>query len=177
MPTRRDIVTHAAAMAAIASAMATGMPIAARLAAEPQPDASGAVDDATLQLLQAVAEALAGIHPLQGHYQAYYEYRARHDAHCRLLYDRFAHAVSDRTGKAGYTDFASCDLAARFGILESIRSDPDIGRDFEIPVFQETLAVFENTDAWLLLGYDSWEGMARGLDAYRKPIATGPGHS
>ncbi len=119
----------------------------------------------------AAAEAVTGVRPLRGHYEAYYRHQAAHRLAYRDLYRRFAKVVQDMASARGHGDFTICDLPTRLEIIEVIRDDPATAQEFEIPVFQETLATYARTDAWLALGYVSWEGSARGLEVYRQPFA------
>jgi hypothetical protein len=163
MPTRRRFVQQGAG-AAMAAAAAL---------AQAQPASSGSVEQTlprgVVKVLMATAEAITGVQPLRGHYEAYWNYRARYAAVYKALYLRFAEEVVSAAASAGLPDFAAADARARVGILEGLRSLPDNARDFEVPIFQEMLAVFAETDAWLALGYTGWEGTARGLEEYRRP--------
>lgn len=172
MATRRQFIeflVHAGIAAA--GLPKSGTAVASAPAPDVPVDGIGMLDEPTLRVLMATAEALAGMQPLRGHYEAYYRHQARHRAGYLSLYKRFADEVRSSARKAGREDFAACDLPERFRILDSIRSKPDAAREFELPVFRETLAVFEATDAWLMLGYVSWEGSPRGLDIYREPFS------
>jgi hypothetical protein len=35
-------------------------------------------------------------------------------------------------------------------------------------IFDEALALFADTDAWILAGYEGWPGTPRGLERYRR---------
>jgi hypothetical protein len=167
MPTRREFIKRTTEAGMVLAALSGGGPFCASAT---QPDRPRTVDQSTLQLLLAAAEAVTGVRPLRGHYVDYYRYRAMHSPSHLETYNRFRDAVSRVVRKSGYNEFVACDLSVRFRILDALRSDADNAGEFEIPVFQETLAVFEKTDAWLVLGYESWEGSARGLDSYQERI-------
>jgi hypothetical protein len=72
--------------------------------------------------------------------------------------------------RATGTSFAASPFATRVAIIGEIRASPHQARWFERRIFQETLAVFEKSDAWLQLGYASWPGSPRGHDVYQQPI-------
>lgn len=169
MKTRRQFVREGtwAAMAGVPA-----LPLAAEAQDRPAgPPVSDALSASVLSVLMASAEAITGVRPLRGHYEAYYRYQATWRPAHREVYRRFAEVVTAAAGEVGLADFAAADLSARAGILGNLRARPEMARAFEIPIFRETLAVFARTDAWLALGYTSWEGSARGLDEYRRPIA------
>jgi hypothetical protein len=64
-------------------------------------------------------------------------------------------------------EFPAIEMSGRRNLLDLVRNSRH-GRRFEDVFFQETLAIFLRTDAWLQLGYSSWEGSARRLDSYRR---------
>jgi hypothetical protein len=170
MTTRREFIElmiHAGTAAAVFRLSESAV-AAVSVANSPTED-SGMLDQPTLRILMATAEAVAGMRPLRGHYEAYYRHQASQRAGYLALYGRFSDEVRRHTRSSGCEDFAACDLPERFRILESIRANSGVAPAFEVPVFQETLAVFEATDAWLAMGYVSWEGGPRGLDVYRQP--------
>ena len=163
MPTRRRFVQQGAgAAAAVAGTPAAAQPVANQ-GDEP------VLQPSVLRVLKASAEAICGVQPLRGHYEAYWTYRSRHAPGYRARYLRFAEEVVSAAASAGLADFPNADARARLGILEAIRSLPQNQRLYEGPIFQELLSVFAHTDAWLTLGYTAWEGTARGLDEYRRP--------
>ena len=118
----------------------------------------------------ASAEAVTGIRPLQGHYEAYYRHQALYRAGYLFRYRQYAEMAERAAAQSGHAPFQALDIPARVAIIDEIRALPRVGPLFEIPIFQETLAVFERTDAWLQLGYVSWPGSPRGLDQYRRPF-------
>jgi hypothetical protein len=134
-----------------------------------------ALSPAIVRTLLASAEAVTGVQPLHGHYAAYWEHQALNRPGVREVYGRFVETVAANAASAGIADFAVADLRVRAAILDGLRSLPDVVREFELPVFQEILAVFQRTDAWLQLGYAAWPGSARGLDEYRRaPTSIAP---
>lgn len=167
MGTRRDFVRQGGWALAGAS-----VPLHAQVGA-PSPNAPVRVlPPSALRTLMACAEAVTGVKPLRGHYVAYWEHQASNRPGHLALYARFVETVTASAASAGITDFAAADLRARTAILDGLRSLPDVSREFEVPVFQEILAVFQRTDAWLQLGYAGWPGSARGLDEYRRAPAS-----
>jgi hypothetical protein len=121
-----------------------------------------------MRILLAAAEGVTGVSPLRGHYQSYYRHRAARSPFYSLAYAEFANAVQDTAARVAARDFAELAMPGRRHVLNLVRTGPD-GRRFEDVFFQETLALFLKTDAWLELGYPSWEGSARGLASYRRP--------
>jgi len=169
MHTRRQFVLQGVGAAA---AGAAALPL--DTIAQSGPQSAPVLPQQVLRTLMASAEVVTGVRPLRGHYEAYYIYQATQRPAYRVLYRRFAEALSATAGELGLGDFAGADVRARAGILDNLRSRQDFSREFEIPVIQETLAVFARTDAWLALGYASWEGSARGLDEYRRATDAAP---
>ncbi|MEJ6020815.1 hypothetical protein [Ramlibacter sp. PS4R-6] len=161
--TRRDFVRQGGW--AVAGAYVPAQAQQQRPAADP---AASVLAPAVVRTLRASAEAITGVAPLRGHYEAYWRYHALHDAKRRELYGRFADTVTASAAAAGIADFAAASPQSRLAVLQGLRSLPEQARAFERPVFQEILAIFQRTDAWLQLGYEAWPGSARGLDEYRR---------
>jgi hypothetical protein len=163
------------------------------------PAAALALPRATLEVLMAAAEGLAGVRPLRGHYARYFEYRAKNVRGYAALYESFAAEVRRRR-----PDFLAADLDARLEVLDRLRYHGATGElapparggsleasfaaapagfsaeltedalrsiRFERYVLQEILVVFANTDGLLALGYRSWPGGARGLEEHLHPPA------
>ena len=162
MITRRDV--HHLILAAGAAAC---VPNAA--AAAPAYDKEP-LDAYTRSVLMASAEAVTGIRPLRGYYDAYYQHQSLHRSGYCFLYREYARVADRIASRAGRQNFLACDSRERSAIIAEIRALPRVWQLFEIPIFQETLAVFERTDAWLQLGYVSWPGSPRSLDDYRQPF-------
>jgi hypothetical protein len=135
-----------------------------------QPADTGPLDAPTLAVLMASAEAVTQIQPLKGYYAEYYRYQALNRDGSLARYRFYARAVNGMAARATGTDFAASPFATRVAIIGEIRASPRLTQWFERPIFQETLAVFEKSDAWLQLGYASWPGSPRGHDVYQQPI-------
>lgn len=146
-------------------------------------DPPGVLDPDVARVLSAAAEGLVGLSLERTHYEGFYTWRAEHLPGYRALYVALASAIlaGDDDGPA----FVELDPAARQARLRDVPgafdpprwSDvllhplaPRIGRHF----VDETIRLFDATDAWIILGYDGWPGMARGLDAYRQPLPARP---
>ena len=135
---------------------------------------TGLLDVGALRALLATTEALVVAAVETSHYEDLFRWRAENLGGYRALYERFA-AVVDRAAKeAGKPDFASCDMKLRREILQRMKSRAYavvFERDelrFETYIFRQILVLFSRTDAWILLGYESWPGTPRGLQAYAK---------
>jgi hypothetical protein len=147
------------------------------------PDGTGRkpLSEETGRTLVAMAEALAGYSPLQGDYLGYYRWRAENVDGFAQLYENFAGLLRQSSRKTKQADFVDCSLLVRRDVVQALRpyrqkrnwwSRLSIAVSerswllFQAEAFliQETLIKFCLTDAWLLLGYDSWPGSARGFD-------------
>ncbi|MFI5783354.1 hypothetical protein [Nocardia sp. NPDC051570] len=131
------------------------------------PESSTPLEAATTRILLAAAEGVTGLRPLRGHYERYYRHRAARSPHYAQAYTAFANTTQGAALRIARQDFTSLAIPGRRHLLQLIRMSPN-GQQFEDVFFQETLAIFLKTDAWLQLGYQSWEGSARGLDSYRR---------
>jgi hypothetical protein len=115
------------------------------------------------------------------HYTSYFQWRAANIAGYRDLYEESARRLDEAAWHAAGRAFSRCDLDVRMRILGRV----DLNRSgirtvamnlydrswirFEQYVVREILALFVRTDGWVLLGYESWPGTPRGLEAYTKP--------
>ncbi len=156
----------------LAGVVATHLPNVAPAFASTESGAgeTGPLDAHTLSVLMATAEAVTGIPSLQGYYESYYDHQAVHRAGYLLLYRQYADRVDRAAKRSGGANFLACDVPTRIAIIERVRSMLGGAPQFEIPIFQETLAVYQKTDAWLQLGYLSWPGSPRGQDFYKEPF-------
>jgi hypothetical protein len=135
---------------------------------------TGPLEEGVLRTLLATTETLVGTPVKTAHYETFFRWRSENLSGYRGLYERFAVVIDRAAKKAGKPDFASCDLEVRREILQSMTSrvyalvfERDWFR-FEKHIFQQILTLFSETDAWILLGYESWPGTPRGLDSYTK---------
>jgi hypothetical protein len=134
----------------------------------------GPLGEGTARALLATTKALVDTEVETSHYEAFFRWRSENLSGYRDLYERFAVVVDRAAKEARKPDFASCDMAVRREILQ--RMTPRTyalvferdGLRFETYIFQQILALFSRTDAWILLGYESWPGTPRGLDSYTK---------
>ncbi len=130
------------------------------------PTPTGALDPATVAVLVATAEALVDM-PLDAtRYGEYFRWRAQHVPGYLTL----------------YTEFATGDPQFRRRLIARARSgagrvrkalDGVLRRDqlrYERYVLREILELFDATDAWVLLGYEDWPGLPRGLESYTRPV-------
>ena len=140
----------------------------------PKPPTSGPtgeLDEATLAILMATAHILTGLEKLGGPYAGYFGFQALNRPGYLGVYREFAEAVRHQAGEQGVSTYLRGSLDDRWSLLEKIESLSE-GR-FEVPIHRETLALFMQTDVWVVLGYDGWPGSPRGLDAYRRPFRSG----
>ena len=159
-----------------------------RLTALPHGDPLGPLDDHTLAALMATTLVLlpAGIEPQR--YEDCFRWRAEHLPGYKGIYDRFAATVDRAARQLGEAGFAHAAAPAERKVLEPLAEARAVlaersrraalrvtllGRDwfvFERHIVRDLLALFARTDAWLLAGYPSHPGVARGLDAYHQPV-------
>jgi hypothetical protein len=143
----------------------------------------GPVTDATVAALVTASGTIIGrrIEPL--HYAEYFRWRAEHLPGYRTLYERFASEVDRAARRTAGCPFADCSESVRVRMLSAARrarSPRGVtdavwmavgGRTwaaYNFFIFDEALALFAETDAWVLLGYEGWPGEPRGLDRYRR---------
>jgi hypothetical protein len=140
---------------------------------------TGSLEDRVLQTLMSTTKALAGLPVELAHYEDYFRWHAETVPGYKTLYERFAATVERSAG----CNFSDCDIETQRKILASAfetRTSPGrldrlrrgvLDRDwllYDEYVVREILALFARTDAWILLGYDAWPGMPRGLESYRQ---------
>ncbi|HWH80821.1 MAG TPA: hypothetical protein VNU71_01145 [Burkholderiaceae bacterium] len=168
MLTRREFSRRLSASMLVAAGFpASAAWPAVRSAKFTEDDAGAAALSAqTLRLLLAATQGLLGRRQLQGHYEAYYRFSARHWAEYAVLYRDFAAGLEALAARSNAAGFVDCDLPLRLQVLETMRAMPGEAARYENGFFQETLWVYQKTDAWLDLGYKAWEGSPRGVDSY-----------
>jgi len=145
--------------------------------------AAGPVTDATLSTLVAAARTVISRPIEPSHYAEYFRWRAEHLPGYRTLYERFAAQVDRAAQRTAGRAFAACGASDRARVLgpalraRDPRSVVDVawmaagGRAwaaYDRFILDESLALFADTDAWVLTGYEGWPGTARGLDRYRR---------
>jgi len=132
----------------------------------------GLLGEGAVRALLATTTALFATEIDTQHYAEFFRWRSENLSGYRSLYERFAVVVDGAAREARRSDFASCDLAVRGEILQGLKPGAYalvFERDrlrFEKYIFQEILALFSRTDAWIWLGYEAWPGTPRGLEAY-----------
>lgn len=135
---------------------------------------NGLLDEGTVRALLATTETLVGTEVETSHYEAFFRWRSENLSGYRSLYERFVVVVDRAAKEAQKSDFASSDIEVRRKILRRMTASPYAriferdGLRFEKYIFQQIRALFSRTDAWILLGYESWPGTPRGLDSYTK---------
>jgi len=100
------------------------------------------------------------------HYQQFFRWRSEHLPGYRQMYVQFANLLEAIARKRDGLAFVGRPAADRRALLDSATSDSTT-LQLRARVLGEALVLFAMTDAWLELGYDSWPGTARGLEAYR----------
>lgn len=158
------------------------------LVALPDDTPPGPLDADALAALTAAAHALLPAGVQISRYEAQFRWRAANRAGYRALYERFVAALDRAARSAGHARFGAADLAAQQAILArltrarlAVRTRDPLGalrlalfdREwlvFDRHILRDLLALFAQTDAWLLAGYPSHPGTPRGLDTYRQPV-------
>jgi hypothetical protein len=134
----------------------------------------GLLGEGVVQALLATTQTLVGTEVETSHYEAFFRWRSESLSGYRSLYERFAIVIDRAAKQSRKPDFASCDMELRREILRKMTASPYAvvferdGLRFEKYIFQPIRALFSRTDAWILLGYESWPGTPRGLDSYTK---------
>lgn len=142
----------------------------------------GPVPEGVVRALVAATQALVDTEIEPTHYATFFRWRAGTLRGYRALYERFGAALDRAATEAGDRDFVSCGMARRQAILRQIDVTGAADRAsriyamvfrrdsfrFEKYIFRQVLALFSQTDGWVLLGYESWPGIPRGLESYTK---------
>jgi hypothetical protein len=154
-------------------------------AREPALDATspGPATDGTVAALVAASGTIIGRRIEPSHYAEYFRWRAEHLPGYRTLYERFASQVDRAARRTAGCPFAGCGDSVRRRLLSAAHRarNPRGALDavwmaaggrrwvaYNVFIFDESLALFAETDAWVLLGYEGWPGEPRGLDRYRR---------
>jgi hypothetical protein len=132
----------------------------------------GTIDEETLATLMISARTLTGLREPGGPYGDYYAYQALNRPGYLDAYRDFARAVRRFTNADTAAALEKLSADRRWSVLEAVSRSSN--GEFDVPVHHETLAVFMRTDAWKVLGYDSWPGSPRGLESYRAPLKSPP---
>lgn len=168
MVTRRDVNRFILGAGVCATCLAEETRAQADIV--PGPNDRGPLDVSVLAVLMATAQTVTGVTDLQGYYEDYYDHQAKQHVGYNTLYGAYVKRVNNDAGRSGFKSFVTCDGAARAQIIGRVRGFIGGDRQFEKPIFQETLAIFGKTDAWLQLGYDAWPYSPRTVESYLKPL-------
>lgn len=154
-------------------------PSRSRIHLSPAPVQTLSPDSAAL--LSAAAAAMVGVRVDRVHYEEFYSWRSEHLPGYHALYEDIAETLR----RPGQSPQAFIDLAPDAGmrVLEAAFSPRAFDRftwttawldqraaRIRMYFVDETLELFNATDAWVALGYAGWPGMPRGLEAYRRPL-------
>ncbi len=142
--------------------------------------ATGPLDEATLQVLQATAAALIEAPVETGHYRDFFQWRSQNVPGYKGIYEQFAASVNEVAG----TPFADCNTVTQRGVLaRCLRAGNAAGHLGKVRaglfdrqwlihdryIVREIFDLFARTDAWVKLGYETWPGEHRGLYTYTQP--------
>jgi hypothetical protein len=158
------------------------------IVAFPQDTPAGPLTASASATLKGVAVALLPPGVATSRYEGQFRWRATNRAGYRDLYERFAIALDRAARDVGQSSFVDADLRSRQLVLQRLAYARRVvlQRDFvgafrlalferdwllfERYVTRDIIALFAQTDAWLMAGYPAHPGMARGLDSYRQPL-------
>lgn len=159
-----------------------------RVVAFPSDTPAGALNDETLATLMAVTRVLlpAAVH--WPRYEAQFRWRAGNRDGYRDLYERCAAALDAIARSAGHARFTAAErslqqrIVDRFADVRAMILERRTIAALRIALFEpewllferyitrDVIALFAQTDAWLIAGYPSHPGVARGLEEYREPV-------
>jgi hypothetical protein len=142
---------------------------------------TGPLNAGVLQVLLVIPETLVDTAVETSHYESFFRWRSENLRGYKGLYEQFTLTLNHVARQAEGCDFVDCDMATRRKILKKTRlwrkdkmnklKRVVFERDwfrFEQYIINQILTLFNNTDAWILLGYESWPGTPRGLDGYMR---------
>ncbi len=143
----------------------------------------GTLDGHTADALVAFARTLLDRRIEQAHYRRFFQWRAENLPGHAAFYERAARlldaAAKDEAG-ATYVDSSEAVQVAVLQKVLAVRQSR--GEKLRAALADRTwlqlnrhligplLALFMLTDAWILIGYPSWPGTARGLEAYTRRV-------
>lgn len=152
----------------------------------------GQLAPVTLATLMATTEALlADKLTERTHYENFFSWRSSHIAGYKKLYESFQKTLDAAAQKTASKVFADCDITQRQKILEQVAGvsfkpgiylgegqlnqakEAVLGEEptvFDQYIIPDIFRLFARTDALLALGYETWEGKARGLANYTRPM-------
>jgi hypothetical protein len=147
------------------------------------PAASAASFEEQQQTLAAAVESIVGLKVEVARYLDFFRWRAGVMPQRMREYLDFCELVNDLAQKNGARSFAAATPEVRTAVLaETFKASavdagfPDAGAPGgpashtpQAVVLAEVLSLFAWSDAWVLLGFDGWRGVPRGLGSYRLP--------
>jgi hypothetical protein len=145
---------------------------------------TGVLSEQALKALLAVTQTLVDSPVETSHYVEFFQWRSQNLQGYKDVYEQFAFTVNHAAKQSVNQEFSDSETGVRLRILQKTRLAGRINRiqmglferdwlRFEKYIVREILEVFNRTDAWILLGYESWPGTARGLVEYREVPAKG----
>ncbi len=151
---------------------------------------TGKIDGRTIEVLLVTSEILCGTSIERKHYKDYFCWCSENLRGYKTIYEQFKVSLDHSAKQSFGCYFVDCDKSMQLQIIKKILQSHKtllsqttsrlyrikIGifeRDWQLfnkYIFSEILNIFARTDAWVLLGYESWPGIPRGLNKYRKAI-------
>jgi hypothetical protein len=150
---------------------------------------TGPLSAEALNSLLASTTALAGVPVQLAHYEDFFRWRADHLRGYKALYEQFAAALDRRARQSVRCAFVDCNRQMQQKILEELpqvrSADTNWHRvrvavlerewlRFDHYIVRDIFLLFLKTDAWILLGYETWPGTPRGLDRYTQAPSQTP---
>ncbi len=151
-----------------------------------QDSPTGPLNPDTLNTLLVYTDTLLGVGVEKSRYQSFFQWHAQKVHGYKTVYEQVAKALNESARERGQCHFAGCGKEIRQEILDHAiaRTEPTkdgwtrlwmavTNQDWILLhkyVNTPVLKLFANTDALLLLGYESYPGTPRGLDNYRQPL-------
>ena len=139
--------------------------------------APGELQDLHLRVLMAVTETVTDRRIERTHYEEFFRWHALTLPGHKGLYERIGAMLDREANVRGCASFADCTDAMRLDILARLQSmhrsrvrrmlSAAVNRNWlllDSYVVQPVLDLFVQTDAWVLLGYPTWPGVARGFE-------------
>lgn len=147
----------------------------------PNPPDIDRFDERTIAVLMRLVEAVFINYPPRSmdHYQTHLQWRADNiDGHA-AYYARVAVKLHEQALSQFGLGFVGASLNDRRTIIdddlaqyvESSTNLPTEGTDIRA-LLDDLLRYYMHTDAYLLVGYDSWPGLPRGLTSYREAMGS-----
>jgi hypothetical protein len=140
------------------------------------------LEDGILQILLTATETIADVPIDTVHYENLFRWRSENLRGYNNLYNKFARALNSSAKRLTGKDFIGADRETQLRILDKtyqIRMSTGklnlvrfgiFERDwilFDRYIIRDILRLFIRTDAWIMLGYESWPGKVRRLRRYR----------